>query len=52
MRWAVMNVNEVFSEDFLGGFLFRAVYNAIPCVDSFFLVNGDSPKNIKKKDQI
>ena len=39
MRWAVMNVNEVFSEDFLGGFLFRAVYNAIPCVDSFFLVN-------------
>ncbi len=49
MRWAVMNVNEVFSEDFLGEFLFRAVYNAIPCVDSFFLVNGDSPKNIKKK---
>ncbi len=51
MRWAVMNVNEVFSEDFLGGFLFRAVYNAIPCVDSFFLVKYtcDSPKNIQKK---
>ena len=50
MRWAVMNVNEVFSEDFLGGFLFRAVYNAIPCVDSFFLVNIHvTPQKISKK---